>query len=251
MTRSYKNYTTEQAIEAAKEVYSVAGFLRKLGIVAVGGNYKTAYRLLQRHNINTDHWTGQGWTKDKQLKDWSEYVRPTTLKKHLITQRGHKCESCNNTEWLGQPIPLELHHVDGISCNNDPTNLQLLCCNCHSFTENYRGRKLKGTAKPRQKYPKQRSEISPKSPKITQYIDKKCLHCQSAFVVPSGNKRYSQRKFCGRSCSDTYNKGRVGPTKINWPSNEELLERLKTLSYVRLAKELGVSDNAIRKRLRR
>ena len=39
-------------------------------------------------------------------------------------------------------------------------------------------------------------------------------------------------------------------TKIDWPSNEVLLERLKTTSFLALGRELGVSDNAIRKRLR-
>ncbi|MDO4465576.1 MAG: hypothetical protein Q4C49_01035 [Bacillota bacterium] len=25
-----------------------------------------------------------------------------------------KCECCKQTEWMGQPIALELHHVNGI-----------------------------------------------------------------------------------------------------------------------------------------
>lgn len=39
------------------------------------------------------------------------------------------------------------------------------------------------------------------------------------------------------------------PTKINWPSDEELRERLSKSNYSALGRELGVSDNAIRKRL--
>ena len=49
----------------------------------------------------------------------------------------HKCEQCNNTEWLGDPIPLELHHIDGDHYNNKLENLQLLCPNCHAKTNNY------------------------------------------------------------------------------------------------------------------
>lgn len=54
----------------------------------------------------------------------------------------HQCECCKNTEWLGNPIPLELHHVDGNKKNNSLDNLQLLCPNCHAFTDNYRGKNV-------------------------------------------------------------------------------------------------------------
>lgn len=52
----------------------------------------------------------------------------------------HKCESCGLTEWLGLPIPLELHHKDGDRHHNEIENYELLCPNCHAFTESYRGK---------------------------------------------------------------------------------------------------------------
>ena len=56
----------------------------------------------------------------------------------IIDIRGYCCESCGNSKWMGQPITLELHHIDGNSDNNVSDNLQLLCPNCHSQTETYR-----------------------------------------------------------------------------------------------------------------
>ena len=53
------------------------------------------------------------------------------------------CESCKRTEWLNQPIPLELHHINGEKFDNDLKNLQILCPNCHATTENYSGKKVK------------------------------------------------------------------------------------------------------------
>jgi 5-methylcytosine-specific restriction endonuclease McrA len=35
---------------------------------------------------------------------------------------------------LGQPINLEVHHINGDRTNNELENLQLLCPNCHSYT---------------------------------------------------------------------------------------------------------------------
>ncbi len=52
----------------------------------------------------------------------------------------HKCESCGLTTWLDKPIPLELHHIDGNRNNNTLENFQLLCPNCHAFTDSYRGK---------------------------------------------------------------------------------------------------------------
>jgi integrase len=38
--------------------------------------------------------------------------------------------------------------------------------------------------------------------------------------------------------------------RIDWPSREELLAKLETMSYTALSRKLGVSDSALRKRLR-
>jgi len=61
-------------------------------------------------------------------------------KRVLIHERGHKCEKCANTEWLNDPIALELEHTDGNNKNNVKTNLMLLCPNCHAQTSTYRGK---------------------------------------------------------------------------------------------------------------
>lgn len=65
-----------------------------------------------------------------------------TIKRWLTRpqQRGYGCETCGYTEWRGQPISLELHHIDGDYRNNKFDNLQLLCPNCHSQTDNYGAR---------------------------------------------------------------------------------------------------------------
>lgn len=48
-----------------------------------------------------------------------------------------KCECCGLSEWMGNPIPLELHHKDLNHYNNKLENLAILCSNCHMQAHNY------------------------------------------------------------------------------------------------------------------
>ena len=55
----------------------------------------------------------------------------------------HQCEKCGLTEWNGKPIPLELHHKDGDHYNNEMSNLEILCPNCHAQEPNNSGAGIK------------------------------------------------------------------------------------------------------------
>lgn len=139
--RHYRSYTDEDIVKYSKSVRSIAGLCVKLGLKPVGGNYYTIKRNLQRLSVSTSHWTGQAWNKGAQLKDWTEYSRPIQFKVHVIKRRGHRCELCKLSAWQNKPITLELHHKDGDRTNNCTKNLLLLCPNCHSFTDTWRGKK--------------------------------------------------------------------------------------------------------------
>jgi len=69
----------------------------------------------------------------------NNFVQIPKLRRKLIEDgiKKNECEKCFNTEWQGQPIPLELHHKDGNRFNNNLDNLELLCPNCHSLTPNH------------------------------------------------------------------------------------------------------------------
>jgi hypothetical protein len=69
-------------------------------------------------------------------------------KNEVIKQFGYTCSACSISEWMGKPICLELDHIDGNNRNNELSNLRLLCPNCHSQTETFRGRNInKGETK--------------------------------------------------------------------------------------------------------
>jgi hypothetical protein len=76
-----------------------------------------------------------------------------TRRRALARRDGYKCATCGISEWNGQTITLEVEHRDGNSENNHHSNLELICPNCHSQTNTYKGRnKGNGRHKRRQRY---------------------------------------------------------------------------------------------------
>lgn len=75
----------------------------------------------------------------------SNDIQTNKIRKKLLNEgyKKYQCENCGLTEWQGQPIPLEVHHIDGNRFNNSLDNFQLLCPNCHALTESYRGKNSK------------------------------------------------------------------------------------------------------------
>lgn len=70
-------------------------------------------------------------------------VGKSTTSKHIkrwVRKNGHHCWRCGWAEVhpITGNIPVELEHKDGDFKNNRPSNLELLCPNCHSLTLTYR-----------------------------------------------------------------------------------------------------------------
>jgi hypothetical protein len=154
--RKYKqySYTEEEFLEAIKTSTSKAQVIAKLGLSPKGGNYRVFNRLAKELNADMSHFLGQAHNKGKYFgpkRDIEDYlsnkivIGSHKLRKRLIREGffNHKCYKCNNTEWLGQPISLELEHIDGNHDNNNLSNLTLLCPNCHAQTSTYRGKNKK------------------------------------------------------------------------------------------------------------
>jgi hypothetical protein len=148
---AYK-YTKEYLEPLVAQSYSIADVLRRVGVKAnSGGSNSHIKSMITKHGLSMEHFTGQAHNKGKvatNKKTPEEYLIKNSstsahkLKLRLIRDsiKQHKCEGCNNTEWLGKPIPIELHHIDGDNTNNVLENLQILCPNCHALTDNYAGK---------------------------------------------------------------------------------------------------------------
>ena len=63
------------------------------------------------------------------------------IKRHNILE--YKCQKCGcDGHWQDGIISLEVHHINGNNTDNEISNLQYLCPNCHALTDNYRGRNI-------------------------------------------------------------------------------------------------------------
>ena len=133
-------YLSKSEIELAiDETKSMAEAAKKLNV-----NYKTLRIYAKKFEIFIPNQSGKGITKE--LKKIEDTKRGFHVKNKLwkLGLKKKICEKCNlGDTWLGEPIMLELHHIDGNKFNNVIENLQILCPNCHSQTNNYRGKNIK------------------------------------------------------------------------------------------------------------
>lgn len=143
----WRQLTKEEFAQLVKESKSFYELAERIGYEKTGGGTQEALKkAVEEYNLDVSHFTGQAWNKGKH--DYSTFSK-NSIKKNgkntldaLIKLRGQKCENCGLTTWFEKPINLEVHHIDGDRSNNTLDNLLLLCPNCHSYTENYRGKNI-------------------------------------------------------------------------------------------------------------
>jgi hypothetical protein len=136
---------------------SVNEVLRRLGLEPVGGHHTNISRRIKAYGLDTAHFTPvvrterPGYNQRRRtadeilVEDTSPHARRVASSRLKRAMRDcgseEQCALCGiEALWLGEPLPLEVDHIDGDWRNNRIENLRLLCPNCHSTTDSYRGR---------------------------------------------------------------------------------------------------------------
>lgn len=220
-----RKWNESQLRRAVHESKSVTEVIKRLGMAVSGSNAHNISRNIKKFGMETSHFDSLYWHKrngiaTSKMSNEDIFVKGGTTSRNFIRKRiikdnllEYKCSKCNINEWLGEELILHLDHINGDRYDNRLENLRWLCPNCHTQTSTW-GQKKKG---------------------------RKCVDC-------GGPISHSSSGRC-RVCSNKHN-GKNQPTRINWPKTSELIRMTQETSFLEVSRKLGVSDNAIRKRIR-
>jgi hypothetical protein len=231
------SYTERQAREAIAASRSYAEALRRLGLRAAGGNWRTLKRYAtEEWHIPVDHFDPHAAQREVLrrhrvitplvavlVKD-SSYSRGT-LKKRLFAEglKQRRCELCGQgEEWHGRRMSLILDHINGNATDNRLENLRIVCPNCAATLETHCGRNMK--------------------------LIRVCETCGKTFKAG-----HRAQRWCSSRCAQLGEAGKMGHLKlrrVERPPYEQILAEVGALGWSAVGRKYGVSDNAIRKWVR-
>lgn len=216
---SKRTWTLKQLEDAIDKNNTVSGVLKTLGLKPFRGNYITIYKYVNILNIDISHFSNSKNIKnlnrvlnsDKILVE-NSLCGGSSLRRYIIRENilNYQCQKCGN-KGIWEGKELRLQ-IDHINGINNDNRIENLRFLCpNCHTQTITwGRRKK----------KQKNRCA----------------CGETISYKS--------KFC-RSCA-----ARRQKTKINWPHTNSLIRMVNQSSFVAVAKKLGVSDNAIRKRIK-
>lgn len=154
---SSMKYSRQMLERAAKNSKSVFDVLRHLGLEPgrSGGMHWHIRKRMDALGIDTSHFLGARANRGENHKGGPKKLvaseilvrnrlagqkeRTVRLRRAML-QYGFKylCNHCSQEPlWRGKKLVLQIEHKDGDVFNNEPSNLEFLCPNCHSQTETY------------------------------------------------------------------------------------------------------------------
>ena len=259
-----KRISNEDFKRFVEESHTYADVCRKIGWKPQGGNYRYVKKYIKELELDTSHFTMKGRINsgvkynEKNVEDYlttNSYVKADRLKWKLFSTglKEYKCEKCGRTHWEGEQISLQLHHINGDNTDNRLENLQILCPNCHSQTDNYCGANNRHDDVSKKYY----CRCCGKEMDKTQ--TGLCEECYEALVAGKLDvtrvlpyprvRHYGVCMDCGKQIDNHSTRcdecNKKLQRKVERPSKEELNELIRSKPFTTIAKDYGVSDKAI------
>lgn len=215
----YSKQELEQIVLNSKSYKDV---IQQLGYSTVSGsNTQTVRRRLEKYNISTEHFTSvRGIKRNEEnvfIKDST--ANQQTLRRWYIkgNYTPYICSICGQEPfWQGKDLTLILDHINGHNHDDRLENLRWVCPNCNQQLPTTGYKKLG-------------------------YTDTK-LSKRQIFCKDCG-KLISQNAIRCKSC-DTLFRQQNSTLKVD---RNELKNLIRTVPFITIGKQFGVSDNAIRK----
>ncbi|KAB8193023.1 HNH endonuclease [Nonomuraea phyllanthi] len=141
----------ETIAKLVAESFSVSEVLRKGGYQAAGGSHAWLSRRIKRLKLDTSHFEqrralGGGPVNRKPPEEILVIMPPGSFRartyqlRRALLESGmpHKCTRCGQgPEWMGEPLCLQVEHINGDRLDCRAENLCFLCPNCHTQTATY------------------------------------------------------------------------------------------------------------------
>lgn len=135
----------------------------------------------------------------------------------------NKCSLCGQAaHWHNKPLTLIMDHINGVNNDHRRENLRMLCPHCNSQQDTFAGRNSK------------RSKL----------LSLPCKEC-------GGNRWVKSESGLCRKCNRGLGKAETMHLRPGWPSDAALVAMMCASNNSAVAKQLGVSDNGLRKFLKR
>lgn len=149
------DWSSDELRDAFGSACSFAEVMRQVGLDPRRKRGRAElHRRLRTLGLDPQTLAGRGWAVGSSRPGSGRPIRDllvrgaltdtVDLKRRLLREGllDRWCACCGIREWLGEPAPLHLDHVDGDRANNLLENLRLLCPNCHALTDTYCGRNV-------------------------------------------------------------------------------------------------------------
>lgn len=270
----WKNFSKEELQDICSNSTTLTEFGKKLGYSNQRAGISAAKKAIEQFNLDYSsiqsyqnvlngknaNYGKIDYSKFRNITDIKENApRREQLKRNLISIRGHKCERCGLSEWQDTQIPLQLHHIDGNSWNNELDNLQLLCPNCHALTDNYCKKNKKEKSKitdeeieyalSNSHSIREASMMLGLSDGVGTLFYNRCYKLIATKGIKLLEREPAHKcSVCGKKtaraniCIDCYHKN----FEQKMPPRETLKNEIRNISFLALGKKYEVSDNTVR-----
>ena len=139
------NFSIEELKEIVDSSSTNTEVLLKLGYTRSGASGKTLRNRCERYGITLPSDREDNVNKKASpmtLEDLTENSTrtTTTIRRFILREQviPYQCSICHNEgSWEGNPLTLQIDHINGINNDHRLENLRFLCPNCHSQTDTF------------------------------------------------------------------------------------------------------------------